>query len=262
MIPFYEEKPCDLECSIGRTTPFPLHLHLNLELIYCQQGEATVLVENQEITLQKGDLVIIFPNLIHALKTSSDDCICSLFICSPHLFEDFQNILTHQQPVCPVLTSQYLHLDILYALSALEKEVSSQTSLTATKYLVHLLLARLLNVLTLETRLCESSILMHEVITYICAHYTESISLDNISITLGVSKYQISRLFSKHLKLSFTDYLNSLRINHSKTLLKDYTLCISEIAMQCGFETQRHFNRVFKHHCQCSPSHYRESQLI
>ena len=55
--------------------------------------------------------------------------------------------------------------------------------------------------------------------------------------------------------MTFSQYLNAVRLEHAIELLKNNTehLAITEIAAKCGFDTIRHFNRVFKDITGMSP---------
>lgn len=53
-------------------------------------------------------------------------------------------------------------------------------------------------------------------------------------------------------------YVNFLRIEHSKTLLKnDENLSVNSISDILGFNNQHYFSRVFKQYCSVSPSTFR-----
>jgi two-component system response regulator YesN len=58
--------------------------------------------------------------------------------------------------------------------------------------------------------------------------------------------------------LSFNKYLNQLRINKAKELMKDPTLRIKEIAYMVGYENARYFIRVFRSFTGLSPNIYKE----
>ena len=53
-------------------------------------------------------------------------------------------------------------------------------------------------------------------------------------------------MYSKEVGVSFSNYLNKIRIEQSKLLLKNTDSSIVEIAMEVGFEDQSYFSKVFK----------------
>ena len=58
------------------------------------------------------------------------------------------------------------------------------------------------------------------------------------------------------MKVNFKQYLNKLRINHALEIMKDTTLSITEVAMQCGFSDSTYFSKVFKKYTGKSPLDY------
>ena len=63
----------------------------------------------------------------------------------------------------------------------------------------------------------------------------------------GYTPSHFSKLFKELTGMTFSDYLNFLKIEHAISLLQDNGgLSITEICSQCGFTTIRNFNRVFR----------------
>jgi len=82
---------------------------------------------------------------------------------------------------------------------------------------------------------------------YIAARYTNnSLSQEDVSQYVGVSKYHLSRLFSKHLEQGFAEYLNQVRVKKAKELLVETKLSVAEISFLVGFNSPQNFGRVFK----------------
>ena len=54
------------------------------------------------------------------------------------------------------------------------------------------------------------------------------------------------------------DFLNHIRIEKSKELLANHQNRLIEVALQCGFESQSYFNRMFKQFCDMTPQQYRK----
>lgn len=265
MMPFYEEKSLPLYSMKRPLGYFPSHMHINLELLYIITGTAEVLIGTQKITLQQHDLAMIFPNTIHSFLQSSDNCQIMLSICNQSLFGEYTNKLIQSIPTNPIIPAQNIHPDIVYALNSLYYEYQhskeqNQQNLPCIKALVSLILSRTIPFLHFKksTTFLEND-MTSKVIHYVCNHFTRQLSLDLLSSELGMNKYYISRIFTKKIGLSFNDYVNNLRIDYAKKLLTTTTLSILDIAFECGFETQRTFNRTFKQFCTVSPLKYRNT---
>ncbi len=99
-----------------------------------------------------------------------------------------------------------------------------------------------------------------ECIKYINSNYSISdLTLEKISEETGISQRNITKVIKERYDCNFKTYLNRIRINESKRFLIQSDLNIGEIAFKIGFNSQSHFNRVFKNEIQVSPSEYREA---
>ena len=83
------------------------------------------------------------------------------------------------------------------------------------------------------------------------------LTLTELARALSVSPSHLSHTFSQRLHTSFRAYVNALRADHACTLLRSTDFSVTRIAYECGFETQRTFNRAFLEQCGETPSEYR-----
>ena len=97
-----------------------------------------------------------------------------------------------------------------------------------------------------------------QVFTYCNENFCESISLDSVSRALSTSKYHIIRIFREKLNTTFQAYINKLRIEKAKQLLKETSDSVTEISIKTGYNTIRSFNRAFLADTGLSPSQYRK----
>lgn len=87
--------------------------------------------------------------------------------------------------------------------------------------------------------------------------FTENIHLSEVAKRIGVSKSHLSHLFSRHVGLSFTEYLSTRRIMEMKRLLCDSDLTVTEIIFESGFQSVSQANRVFRANTGTSPRSFR-----
>lgn len=88
--------------------------------------------------------------------------------------------------------------------------------------------------------------------------HNPDLNIQIVSDETGISKDHISELIKKHADLSFRQYLNQVRLEEAKNLLRNSDLQISEIAYQIGYNNIQHFNRVFKEYTSFSPKAFRD----
>lgn len=99
-------------------------------------------------------------------------------------------------------------------------------------------------------------------VDYIRNHYNEDISLEMIAGKVFVNPAYFSQLFKKEMGCGFNDYLNNLRIENAKILLKQPFLKVNEVADMVGYNSIAYFNRIFKKYIGVTPSEYREGKSL
>lgn len=93
---------------------------------------------------------------------------------------------------------------------------------------------------------------------YITANLKEDINLKDTAAKFNLSPYYFSRTFKKVFGYNFSDYLNLIRINRAKELLKDASLSVKEIGYLVGYNDPNYFSKVFKKYEGITPTEYRE----
>lgn len=96
---------------------------------------------------------------------------------------------------------------------------------------------------------------------YIKEHLTEKLTLDQAAEQVYLSKSYFCRIIKDELGCTFTEYVNRLRIERSKILLRSTGIPISEIAYAVGFDDQSYFTRIFKKQTGIAPGKYREQRM-
>ena len=95
--------------------------------------------------------------------------------------------------------------------------------------------------------------------SYIREHAIEPIHLPEVARQAGLSVQHFCEVFRTHTGLTFTQFLNRVRVEKAKTLLQDNAKRIAEIGFACGFESVTTFNRTFKRVAGVAPGKYRLS---
>ena len=96
---------------------------------------------------------------------------------------------------------------------------------------------------------------------FIMSNMFREVTLTDIAEYTGMSRAAFCVFFKKSTGKTFTDYLNTVRVEHACKLLKHSQIQVSEICYQSGFCSVPYFNRVFKRICGISPTQYRNKAL-
>lgn len=101
---------------------------------------------------------------------------------------------------------------------------------------------------------------IYKILHYINQHFTEEISISNLSEIFHMSESSLSHDFKNYSKRSIYEYVLYKRIIKAKELLLT-DLSLMQIALECGFNDYSNFLRVFKKFSNCSPKEYRTHLL-
>ncbi|BAZ14643.1 AraC family transcriptional regulator [Calothrix sp. NIES-4071] len=94
---------------------------------------------------------------------------------------------------------------------------------------------------------------LNHVLDYIEANLNNSLGLEELAQQVGMSQFYFSRLFKQSLGITPHQYVIQQRVEQAKLLLQKGELGLAEIALECGFANQGHFNRHFKHLTGATP---------
>ncbi len=97
------------------------------------------------------------------------------------------------------------------------------------------------------------------VIDFISENISDEITLLKAAQTLGYEYHYFSALFHSCFRMNFKEFVNIFRYAYATEMLSDKTKNISYIAVECGFQSIRSFNRVFKKLSGKTPGEYRKS---
>lgn len=97
------------------------------------------------------------------------------------------------------------------------------------------------------------------VLRFIATNYTNAeLDLESVAAGTGANRNKVNDLLKAELGMTFTSYLNKLRLTEAGRLLaEDNSATISEIAYSVGYGNVSYFNKLFKEEYGCAPKAYR-----
>ncbi len=101
------------------------------------------------------------------------------------------------------------------------------------------------------------SLLVNRCINRILERMPERITLTELSDSLHVTPKYLSTLFNRDTGMSITDFMQDIRINQAKYLLRNSDMNYPEISNLLCYGSQSYFNQVFKKKTGYTPREYR-----
>ncbi len=94
---------------------------------------------------------------------------------------------------------------------------------------------------------------------YMATEYTNhDLSMEIAISSLNINRNKINDILKEELGLTFTTYLNKLRLTEAARLLTESTnVNISEIAYAVGYNNVPYFNKLFKQEYGCAPKTFK-----
>ena len=250
----YEQRPEKL--FIGEMTdyPVPTHVHAVAELVVQTQGTSQITIDETQYCLSPGDAAVIFPLVPHSFDRLSGDSRGVTAIFPPDIIPEYAGTFHGLQPESPILPGARTSFDLRLAVDRVGC-LNMDDNLPMCIAYLHVLLAGILHSLTYRPVYDYSERgLGQRIISYISDHAFEEITLDSASHALGISASHLSHFFSERLHTNFRRFINAIRIEKARLMMRDPNLTLTEICDACGYTNMRTFRRAFQLELGCLPS--------
>lgn len=257
------------------------HWHTDIEIIDLQEGSICLTIDGVSQSVSAETIIFINREEIHGLhaETKQIHYNASVF---PVEFLSFSSMdYCQQKYLLPLIQKKLVFPRFLYPDHPCYKEIKSQLSRLAflQEYMqsgyqmaVKAALFQILSCLIQwdalqspghrETPLNEKQLEnLRSMLSYIEEHMSKKLTLADMSRQFYMTPGSFCRYFKKHLGTSFTNYVNSIRLEKASRMLATTTTPVMEIAFLCGFENFSYFIRLFKQKMGQTPLAYRKSVL-
>lgn len=237
------------------------HLHASFELVVPKEGEMRVWLDGRERAVQPGEVLVIFPGVAHSYadhQTSSG----TMMIFSEKTLPELAGDWTEARPAEPVVALSDVAPDAARCIERLEQMAAPahMDEALARAYMT-LLLLLLRPALRPESVGPVTRDLIYRAMQYMSQNLAQPLTVRETARALGVNNYYLSHVINEKLHMSFRAYLNALRIERARRLLRVTSRPIEEVGAACGFANLRTFDRVFAEHCGCTPREYRKAHV-
>lgn len=270
----------DQYISIEKHTRFiktPKHSHNFIELAYVYNGNMTQKINDKEVNLKKGEMVLLNQFIEHEIDVTGQEDIIINFIIKPDFFDNIVSLFDGDNIISKfLLTSIYggtrkgeyinFHVGenqiIQNILENIIEEMYNTHPLKNVRmqFFIGLLITELLTNLELSDFYSDMNYdnkIVSKVLEYIDKNYDEA-SLKEISMILNQPNYKISKLLKEFTGKNFRELLIERRVEKVKELLKNTDYPISEVIKNTGYENISYFYKLFKKKNNISLKEYRE----
>ncbi|MBQ8201058.1 MAG: helix-turn-helix transcriptional regulator [Clostridia bacterium] len=247
------------------------HFHSAVEVVLPQTGECVYTVDGEEYYVQPGEVMMIPAGCKHALRmgeNSSRDLLLYEMngVFTLKEFGAFRQLmakplyLTAAHPNCEQAHAILTELTQIYRAGGLLRNLHCYAlllelyAILGEQYLVTSASPAEMNALH---RQLSGEDAFNRALDYVNENYMDDVTLDSLAAYAGFSRYTLSRMFRQHTGATFTQYLNKRRVTMAAELLAGTKMPVTQVALQCGFNSIATFNRVFRDVKGCTPTQYR-----
>ena len=237
------------------------HLHKETEIVLVEDGEIELTLDHSITLLKKGEIAIIPCKEIHNLYTnkSSKTFVMKLF---PMVNIEEIKLKKYILSENDENYSEILKLiqNIINEDKAKESEYKLSVNICASQ--IFLFILRQLKETSLENRdkkrILKESNFLNGINAYLEENYKKGISLESVSNHLCLTKSYFCRYFKNISGTSFWNYYTLFRLEKAIELIKnDENENLISIALECGFNNVRSFNKAFKEYYLKTPKEYK-----
>ena len=242
MLLVYENKNTGLSSEWKEPVHVPPHLHEAIEVVYVTDGEIELGVGQELFHMDEGDFAVVFPNVIHHYQVfgEKENKVIYLYL-DPTLFPSYYKELQIYSPKNPVVKKEQVHPDVVNAIKYLTGITEGDPRMI--QAYAQMILAHVFTTMPMMDKSAVGS---------------DDLIYNAVAYDLCVSRYVLSRMFAKTFHCNFSKYVNGVRLNYAVAALENTMDSITNICLDCGFESQRTFNRVFKEKYKITPREYRK----
>ena len=217
------------------------HWHIEHELVFVVSGCAEITVNHSVYSLPVNTAAFIPSEAVHHIKSMENSIMCVIKVDAEHV----QSIVGTQRLVSPILKYDY---ELLSKYREIKDELQRAEHLgdIIADHLCAILIAQIFRGEILDpTPSDNGSKRQRHLLMHITQHYSD-ITFQKAAVMMGFSPTYFSEYFHQSFGLTFTEYLNIIRVSAAVDRIAAKKQSITEIALECGFGTIRSFNRVFK----------------
>ncbi len=244
------------------------HFHSTYEVHVAIKGQTNIMIEDDTILLNEGDICIIPPDTVHYVYKTEDShktgfrfTFSALSKHSAELYKLFEHSFGSVKDYFIIknhdIYKKYLSVACDLASESVQDFVIAE--------MLFLSLYEIATVMDGTNEIGDHEenhsliILSERIEEFISANYNRKLYLEELADHLHLSKRQTERIIKKIFNTSFNELLNKKRLMIAKFMLKNTTLAVDEISQQLAFADKSYFYHKFREAFSVTPGTYRKN---
>ncbi len=241
-----------------------IHYHDEIELLIVKSGRMSMTVDGEEYAASSGQVLYAGSRVPHFTTALTDDLNYAIVQIRIGFFgqddaRPMLSVIKSEGKDCAVISDDEIVREINNILS--EYFDRQQAYDFMVKSSVYRIIGRLIRLGITENPTVTADLSAVErllpALNYVNENYAGPLTLEDVSELMGLNTSYFCRLFKSATGVTFTEYLNAVRVRKSGTLLHNTSKSITDVSNEVGFSTVTYYNRVFKKYMKCTPSIYR-----
>ena len=234
------------------------HINSELEIIVATKGRIDVTVGDTVTDINKGEAMLILPYDMHAFSPVSD-AEGRVYMFSFSIAEELYN----SRGADAISSGKFsLSKELFSYLPAVTAIAEKNPDEISAKSLFFPLVTEYSAQCSFEvSRNHTRTLSVRKIVDYIQNNLTEKITLKSVSSALGMNPASLSSQLREYTGISFTDFVNNLRLEKAVHFLYDCDISVAEAAYLSGFGSIRNFNRIFYDTLGITPSEYKKTKI-
>ncbi len=239
----------------------PQHTHPGYSFVLFFSPEQSIVPAQITLHEEHYFCTALSPSVPHEEDQAEDfKRYIAIFIAKDYYNSQYSNY--HSEPPEHYIWKQFqIQTDIMLYIkrfmSEYENRLSGYENVLAalTSVITHQIIRNLLDI-SLPADSITERLDIETAIEYMLQHYGEKLSVRQLARLSNMSESNFIRVFKQETGLAPMEYLINLRIEKAQKLLRSRSKKITDIALQCGFNSSSHFSSCFSKHMGMSPSEY------
>ena len=253
------------------------HTHDFFEINYVHEGNCINLVEDENIIMDQGDMIIIHPGVFHTLYADGNCKVYNFLIHKDWLCEKAESLPKSHSDLCSFLKKAEADDYYKYMICPFSSNEENSANHIAKKLIdiaesdspwKYLLQESTMleyfsaidqeqNNSRLSDGIGASSYKIINFLMYMTENYS-TVTLDELSEKFFYSKTHICRLFLQNTGKSFNQTLIDMRLSRACSLLRNTDKTVEEISHEVGYGSTEYFQRLFKRKIGVTPGEFRK----